>query len=336
MKKIISKLLFLCLSLLLLGLGSCGDKEQLSGVVGTLQYSTAACVPQDQLIRVRNENTQEAQRVIGIQIEPGTNDDKFYKLVSISINEQEETAIANLVPDIIIPPGGVMDIKVTYNPKRTTAGDELHTAYVDVVLGNPLVGVQQFALQGQAPTAKEGCGAGGGTRQFEVLEVVGILSHTANGEVPTQLEKEKDFKGNLVLSIVEDDKLVLEPEGWPEINFPLPDNTTLGIGVGSASSPVEFGGDGSLTFENMTFIGAGGAITLTGLTLTTGTITIEKSEAPNLATDSISRTGSSLDANGNMTLVVLAALPVDDPILQNQNEVKGGAFGLTLKLKEIQ
>lgn len=323
MKKLISNSLFSIISLLLvLGLQSCSNSEQVSGVIGTVKYSTTACVAQEKLVRVRNENTSEAQRVIGIQIEPGTNEDKFFKLISIKIDDQEETAIANVVPDIIIPPGGVMDIKVSYNPKAVTLGDDYHVSYLDVILGNPLVGMQQFALMGQALTAKPNCGSTQGEERVFTLTKITVEIRDKDIGDPLIQNPAVDPDASILRLFVNDETAIVSKDNFP--NIPIDANGQPVTGDLPAGEEFEGVFDGAnINFEGITLSGSG-VVDVVG-TLTTGTSSATGADA------SLELTGSPL-SNGKMTLVFTGKFP-DNELLE---ELNGGVIGATLEFDEGQ
>lgn len=325
MKKIISHSFFFLVALILLAtLHACGSADQISGISATVKYSTQACVPQEKLIRVRNQNTKEAQRVLGIQLEPGSNEDKFFKLVSIKVGNQEETAVANLVSDIIIPPGGVMDIKVIYNPKTMTLGDQFHITYLDVVLGNPLLGMQQFALVGQALTAKPGCGSTQG--EIFTFTVDEIVFHLVGPEVDGG-EAIINIPGNdvarpLQFSVV-DDVATLSPEGFPEFIISGPDvPVPNGLPVILQEETTGTFDGATLDFDLVQMAASG--IPVEG-SLTTGSESIHGDPE----TFELSLTGSPLQ-DDKMTLIYVAAIQ-DTPVPELKGAVVGAEFKLTIK-----
>lgn len=323
--------------LFLLVAGCDGKAPQVSGIVAISNIETIACQPRQKTFQIRNNDTDQPQRVQGVHFELGTNPDKFFKIIKVSANGSEKAAASNLVEEILLPPGGVMEIEVEYNPKETTptAEKDHHDTYLDVVLNGPKLGVMQIEIRGTAPTALEGCSneqVEG--RTFEVIAVKTILSHQAIGApVVTDLDVNVDVKGDLILS-GEGSEVTLATGGWPTVTFPLPPNgvglTELDIVLDDDSAPVDFSGS-SLTFENLTFVG-GGVVTLSGLTLTTGSITIDSAVAPNVAGGSITLTGSELNDQGEMTLVIAA--PLTAPPVDTVDQVGGGVFAIELTVKE--
>src|SRR5690606_13915817 len=101
----------------------------------------------------------------------------------VAVGNTVKQSVGNMVQEIIIPPGGIMTVKVSYNPKVVTSGEAYHNTYLDVVLNGPKLGVMQIELRGTAATAAEGCTTDGGNgQQFDVLAVRTTLSHSDLGD----------------------------------------------------------------------------------------------------------------------------------------------------------
>lgn len=333
----IKKIGFALLSLVLFGLHACsGGAPQISGIVAISNIETVACEAREKTLRIRNNDTSEPQRIQGVQFELGTNSDKWFKILSVTANGRTKEAVGNLVEEIILPPGGSMEILVQYKPRVTTPEGEYHATWVDVYLNGPKLGVMQIELRGTAPTAKEGCtNDTTGGRTFEVLAVKTILSHTGLGApVETDLDVNTDVEGNLVLNGSED-AVTIAPSGWPTITFPLPDGAPLpelNILLDEETGPTDFSA-GALNFEDVT-LSSPGVGAFPGLTLTTGSITIDSSVAPQVSGGSLTVTGSDLDDQGEMTLVTAAALT--RPPVDTVDNVGGGVFALVITVKEVQ
>ena len=187
-----------------LGLLSCGNRNvQISGIVAQASFETVACQPQEKTIKIRNNDTQEPQRVQGVLFELGTNNDKFFKVIEVSVNNNVKQAVGDLVEEVQMAPGSVLAVKVSYNPKKVTVGDETHATYLDIVLNGPKLGVMQIELLGKAPTALEGCGEGGGTGpEFDVVGVKTTLSHTGLGSnVVSDLDIAANVQGTFQLNV---------------------------------------------------------------------------------------------------------------------------------------
>jgi hypothetical protein len=231
-----------------------------------------------------------------------------------------------------------MTVKVSYNPRVVTKGEAYHNTYLDVVLNGPKLGVMQIELRGKAATAAPGCTtdtAGGNVDVFEVTAVKTTLSHKDNGEnVVSDLVVADTVTGSLKLTKLADGKVKIFPENWPVITFPLPAGSPiaqLDIKMVEETSDVAFGEDGVLTFEGLAFKG-GGVVNLTGLTLTTGSITIDSSVAENVFGGSISFEGAPLNEAGEMVLVIAAPLTVES--VAEQPKVGGGVFGMEIHFKK--
>ncbi|MFO1462501.1 MAG: hypothetical protein U1F66_01890 [bacterium] len=355
MKRNLAKLFFILLSLG--ALGACkGTPPQVSGVVAIANFETTACVPQEKTLQIRNNNTDEPQRVQGVLFELGTNDfDKegnhpdtlkegekyfqFFKVEQVAVGNVVKEAVKNMVTEIVLPPGGVMTVKVAYNPKVVTKGDAYHNTYLDVILNGPKLGVMQIELRGKAPTAQAGCTTDGGAgdgQEFEVTAVKTTLSHKDNGSnVVTDLDVNDAVTGTLILSKGSaDGKVKILTENWPAIKFPLPAGSPLAemeIKLAEDTGEADFGDDGKLSFEGVAFSGSN-VVNLTGLTLTTESLTIGSDKAPNVVGGSINFQGSPLNDQGEMTLVVAAPLTV--PPVDTVAKVGGGVFGMEIHLKK--
>ncbi len=345
---------FFLLPILLISACS-GTPLQLSGIVAIANLDTVACVPKAQIIQIRNSDTEQPQRVQGVHFELGTNDfDKegkkpgtlmpgedyfhYFNVDQVTVGNVTKAGVSNLVEEMILPPGGVMTIQVSYNPRAITQGEDYHNTYLDVVLNGPKLGVMQFELRGKALSAAPGCGETiGKVRPFQVLGVKTTLSHVDLGQpVVTDLNVAEAVEGNFELNELPDGKIVLTQTGWPRITFPLPEGAPipdLSISLSSDSDPVTLGSDGKIAFEGLDFNGSN-VVSLNNLKLTTDSITFTSAEAPNVSGGSITFTGSALNDQGEITLVVAAALTV--PPVDTTEKVGGGVFGMELTLKEIK
>jgi len=321
-------------STLLLVAGCAGEAPQVSGIVAKASFETVACQPQEKTLKVRNNNADEPQRVQGVLFELGTNPDKYFKVIDVTVNNKTKSAVNDLVEEIQLPPGGVMTVKVQYNPKKVTTGDEVHKTYLDVVLNGPKLGVMQIELDGTAPTALEGCGADSANAQeFDVIAVKTTLSHK---DLPANVVSDLDVATAVVGTFklnVDGDKAVLPSTGWPTITFPLPAGSPISeleITLPDDSPEGTFIA-GELVLEGLTFSGSN-VVNLSDLTLTTGSLTITSEQAPNVAGGTITFTGSALNDAGEMTVVIAA--PLTKPPVDTVAQVGGGVFGMEVKLKK--
>jgi len=333
---------------------SCGGvPPQVSGVVAIANYETTACIAQQKTLQIRNNNTSEPQRVQGVHFEFGTNDfDKlgnhpetlkegesyfqFFTVDEVSVGTTVKQAVGNMVQEIIIPPGGVMTVKVSYNPKVITKAEAYHNTYLDVVLNGPKLGVMQIELRGKAATAAEGCTTDGGSGQeFEVTAVRTTLSHKdLPAPVVTDLVVADAVEGTMKLSELSGGKVQILKNNWPKVTFPLPDGApleSLEISLEEDTPEGTLGSDGALTFEGVAFNGSN-VIHLTGLKLTTGSVTIDSSQAPNVHGGTVTFEGSPLSAEGEIKLVVAA--PLLGPPLEDTAQVGGGVFGMEITFKK--
>jgi hypothetical protein len=333
--KKIHKILLSFLGLALLTLAACENRApEISGIVAISNIETVACQPRTKTFKIRNNNDTDPQRVQGVLFELGTNEAKFFKILSVTSNGTTKKVEGNLEEEILLPPGGVMEVKVQYNPKEVTKEGEYHATYLDVVLNGPKMGVMQIEIRGTAPTSLPDCtNDPTGGRVFKVLAVKTVLSHKDLGApVETDLDVNTSVEGDLILNGPENAVMIL-PEGWPQVTFPLPAGSQIpeiNIVLSEETSTADFS-SGSLKIDDVTMEAPGVGV-FPGLTLTTGSITIDSSQAPNVSGGSITFTGSDLDSDGKMTLVV--ASPLTRPPVDTEPKVGGGVFGLEISLQE--
>jgi len=317
-----SKKLYFILSLFGISfLSACGGgQQQVSGIFAEAQFSTEACQPKSKIVTLRNDDTQNPQRVQGVSFEMGTNEDKFFKIDKVTIGGTDFTPSNEMVQDVIIPAGGVMSIQATYNPKRITPSGTRDTSYLDIFLNGPRLGIMQVRLSGEADTAAPGCGSGpsGTPHTFTVDKITvtinatslagGTFSNEITGSDITKPFKFTDDSGTA--TTLKDD--------FPNFNI-----TGAALPGGSIqvvlSDDTNGTFDGSkLEFDPITFT-AGGAISVTSK-LTTDSVSASGSQG------NINLTGSALSA-GKMKLVFAAKL--DNPLLSTLN---GGVVGFEMEL----
>jgi len=321
---------------LAIGLFSCGGAPpQVSGIVAKASFETTACQPQEKTLKVRNNDPEKPQRVQGVLFEMGTNNDRFYKIEDVTVNGIVKKAVADQVDEIQLPAGAVMSIRVTYNPKKVTVGDELQKTYVDVFLNGPKLGIMQIELDGKAPQALAGCGTeDANAQEFDVVAVKTTLSHKDLGaNVVSDLDVSTAVQGTFKLN-VDGETASIKTSGWPTITFPLPAGSPIpemAITLADDSPEGTFSADGKLSIEGMAFSGSN-VVNLADITLTTDSITIGSDKAPNVLGGTITFTGSPLNDQGEMTIVIAAPLTV--PPVDTVAKVGGGVFGLEVKLKK--
>src|SRR4030095_5481690 len=189
MKRILQ--IFVCV-LFLSTLHACsgGSGDQVSGIIAEAQFETVASSDLSKLIKVRNENTSQPQRIYGIHFEMGTNPNNYFKIEKATAGSTEFAATANVITEIIIPAGGVLEILTTYNPRAVTPAGQPHTAYMDIFLNGPKLGTLQVRLSGKAETAAPGCVAGGGGSGTEHVFTVNAI---------TVRIKDKDAEGGEIV-----------------------------------------------------------------------------------------------------------------------------------------
>lgn len=317
------------LSLAAFALSGCGGAPpQVSGIVAIADFETTACVPQEKTLQIRNNDTSEPQRVQGVMFEMGTNNDKFYKILEVSTASNVKKVVGNLAEEVLLPPGGVLSVKVAFNPKKTTAGDERQYTYLDFILNGPKLGVMQIELRGKAETAAPGCSAdSGNARVFQVVSLKTILNDKDLTPNPseTDLDVTTQVKGDFKFNI-DGEKVVLPLDGWPEITLQPPGQAAVPVKLDEDSPEGSFAG-GELKIDDMTLAASG--IPVGGVTITTGTVTISAADADG---GSFSLTGSTFDeTSGEMTLVV--ATPLTNAAFSSF-PIFNGAFGAEIHLKE--
>src|SRR5262245_36594338 len=166
---------FLLCAALISSLQACSSSsDQVSGIIAEAQFETVACQAKSKIIKIRNDNTSEPQRIYGIHFEMGTNPDNFFKIEKATVGSSEFTAEANVIKEVIIPAGGVLEVLTTYNPRAVTPAGQPHTAYMDIFLNGPKLGTLQVRLSGKAETAAPGCVGGGGSGTEHVFTVTAI------------------------------------------------------------------------------------------------------------------------------------------------------------------
>lgn len=325
---------FFLIFLGLAALAACGGgAPQISGIVAVANFETTACVKAEKTIQIRNNDSEEPQRVQGVHFEFGTNDfDKdgnrpetlvegetyfqFFKVEEVTVGNVVKQAVGNMVTEMIMPPGGVMTVKVSYNPKVITKGEAYHNTYLDVVLNGPKLGVMQIELRGKAPTALEGCGTTQGDLKKFRVDKVTIKIEDKDAEVPVQ--ETTDITETFQFG-VEGDKALIGKADFPSIPIDTPQ--------GAVSADLE-----DETFEG-TFDGAklefpAVRLSVLGQITVEGKLTTESVEvtAPD---GTLSATGSAL-ADGKMKLVFGSTLP-QNGLLQ---QLQGGAIVAEIELSE--
>jgi hypothetical protein len=316
------------LCLVLLGAARCGTVPQVSGIVAMTTIETVACQPRKKTLQIRNSNPTEPQRIQGVHFELGTNSKRFFKVEEVIANGRSKTAVENLVEEVMLPPGGHMDVVISYNPKVVTAEGEYHDTYLDVVLNGPRLGVMQIEIRGTAPTAMPGCSEdSGNARVFEVVKATTFIDDVDLADNPSvvELDLATQVQGDFKF-IIDGDKVVLPFDGWPTVILVPPGQGDIPVTL-SEDSPEGSFVDGQLTIEGITLLVTG--VPLTDVTLTTGTAS---TEAADISTGTLSKTGVAFDeASGKMTLVL--AMPLVHAAFESFPIFNGG-FAAVIELKE--
>ncbi len=189
MKRKLNRLKLTCLTLGLAALVfSCGgETKQMSGIVASVAFDTIACKPFEREVLFRNPNTEEAQRFMGVYIEPGSlqntepstsidpnEEPKFsYRLTKVTVNNKDYPVLGGAAADILVPPGSNVVATVSYNPQEITKDSNYHRGVLTFLFNGPDLGVVQYELLGRAETMYEGCGEGpaGDVYSFTVDQV---------------------------------------------------------------------------------------------------------------------------------------------------------------------
>ncbi len=299
---------------------SCGGgaNDQLGGIVGEVRFNTQACVPQQKIVQIRNDDTVNPQRVMGVYFELGTNADNNFKIDKVLVGSTEYTPASNLAEEILIPAGGIMSIHTTYKPRRVTT----HTndvTYLDLFLNGPKLGILQIKMNGEAPTAQAGCGLGE-TRNFKVNKIDIIVKAAAlpGGQFTNTITEDtitKPFKFTVTNEVA-----TMETDDFTAFSItadaiPTPDHR-IGVGL---SEPVEgsFTSTGSLAFEEFIIAVGGGALMAPG-ELTTGTS----------STGDVSLTGSPFDSTTKQMKLVFTGTITRSAAAELTNGTVGATFEL--------
>jgi hypothetical protein len=325
----LSKFFLLLTGLGALALSACGGSApQVSGIVAKVSLETTACLPLEKTLKIRNNDSTEPQRVQGVMFELGTNNDKYYKITAVTVGSSVKKVVGNLEEEVLLPPGGIMAVKVVYNPKKVTVGDELQSTYLDFVLNGPKLGVIQIELDGKAPQALQGCGtASENERVFQVVDATTTINDKDLNPNPavTALDVSTQVKGDFRFNI-DGEKVTMTTDGWPEIDLKPPDQPEVPVLLGEDSPEGSFK-DGDLTIDGLTLSASG--IAIPDVTLTTGSATASASDADG---GQFSITGKKFDeSTGEMTLVL--AVPLTENAFQG-TAIFNGVLAAEIHLKE--
>ncbi len=307
--------------------------EQVSGVIGQLNFSTYACQPEDHSLIVRNDNLQEPQRVQGVMFELGTNNDNFYKISKVVSNGIAYTGNGKIVSEIIIPAGGFMEIFLTYNPRKVTFGMDMHVSYLDIVLNGPQLGILQVKLDGTAPATLPNCGVSD-TTELEVVSVTTYLVHKVKfGDTnnKSELNVSTNVKGNFNIALDESAGTAAMTEaGWPEIILTLPPGSAA---IPELSITLAAGEYKDGTYDGKDVEISGLSVSVSGLAEFPDTILTSKAVTLTSEAAELKLQGSAKDAAGNMTLVVGAVLTKKNFQLLPA-DMEGAIFGAEIKVRQ--
>jgi len=316
-------------ALLLLALVACeSSTNQVGGLIGQVNYQTFACLPQDQTFMVRNDNMQEPQRIQAVMFELGTNKDKFYKISKVVSNGVEYKSMGDIANEIIIPPGGTMEVTVTYKPRKVTFTPDTHVTYLDIVLNGPKLGILQLKLNGTAEKSLPNCGQSNGT-EFEVIDMTTYMIHEASfgsNNNKTKLGAEA-VEGNFSFELDEAAGTAkMTEEGWPAITIPLPPGQPL------PELKVELLADEyEGTFDGVDLEIPGLVLDIAGLAQISGVTLTSKSVDLTTAGGNLKLTGSPLSGTNDITLVLVVELDKSTFGLLDE-DLNHAIFGAEIKL----
>jgi len=308
----LSILFIFLLSLPFLSILACGGGDkQVSGIFAQADYSTVACVEKEKVINIRNDNSSEPQRIMGVYFEYGTNKDNYFKIKKVMVGSAEYAPTnSNLAQEIIIPAGDVMSVYTSYKPRALGS----HETFLDVFLNGPQLGIKQVRLSGKADTKTPDCGQApaGDLKTFKVDKVtIKTVAGSVNAETPlTNITESFKFTVN-------NGKAIMTKDDFPSISIPVPDVGNIVADL-AAGDEVQGTFDGSvLSFDAVTLTTSVG-LGVTGK-LSTGSLN------ENNSAGQLSLQGAPL-ANGKMVLVFIAKIPGNVPTIGN------GVIGAKIEL----
>lgn len=303
---------------------SCGGgaNEQLGGIVGEVRFNTQACVPQQKIIKIRNDDTSNPQRVMGVYFELGTNEKNYYKIDKVVVGGTEYQPDSNLAQEVLIPAGGIMSVYVTYKPRKITSGGN-HLSYLDLFLNGPKLGILQIKMNGEAATAAEGCVDTGNEKKFKVTKV---QPHIQDGQnITVDANPITNITDGFKFSLSNDGEVKIEKDGFPAISIPNPSGVDVKADLLDDTYVGTFTeADGKLDFPEVEI-----EVAILNKTFETRltTDTLQGSQG----SVQMSLTGKPLASDGTMVVVLIAKLPTDIDQLEN---LKGGLFGAEIFLEE--
>lgn len=315
------------LALIALSLAACSDStNQLRGFVAVAAFQTEACKAVEKTVAFRNPSTETAQRLQGVYIEPGSDlgIEGYFRIKDVVVNGEPQDLLGNTAEEVLLPPGGLMEATVVYNPKKVTKPEQNHHAALSLLFQGPELGVVQYELVGLAPTAIPGCGTvQGEVFRFNVdVATITILDDDVSpDELPPQtLQDVGEFS-----FVVNGEAAIIDEVGFPSLTI----TTTLEdypeiVGDFEVGAIFDNGSfiDGVLEFPNVVIFGAG-VIPVQG-PLTTNEVKVTNTDAE------FTVIGSPFDGQ-NMKVVFGGKLTND--LLE---ELDGGVITAELELSLIE
>lgn len=292
-----------------------GSTKQVGGIVGEVQFSTEACVPQQKVIKIRNDDTTNPQRVMGVYFELGTNVKSLFKVEKVVVGSTEYSPENAITQEVLIPAGGIMSVYTRYNTRKATRSPDV--SYLDFFLNGPKLGILQIKMTGEAPSAAEGC-TEGESKRFRVVKVEQKIKDGSNADVAA--EDITTITDPFILE-VSGTTATISKDGFPSIPIPAPGLVvTADLGDGEYSGSFE---GGHLTIEDVE------VATSAGLSVTVTLTTESLTETNNGEVVSLTIPGSPL-ADGSMKVALIAKLPE----VSQLGALSHGLFGAILHLEE--
>ncbi len=313
--KSLSKILvsFFILTLSACGGGGGSSAEQLSGIIAEANFATSVCEPKAKIINIRNEDTNEPQRVQRLDFESGTNERGFFSITKAMVGTTEYSG-ANLT-NIVIPAGGVLSIHSSYNPRLDTYGNIVpsSTSYISLFLNGPRLGIPQVRLVGSTDPNSDPSVCG----QILKFNITSVKLTANTPATPTGTAQDVPITNATLQIAVSDGVAIISKTDLSTIDM-------LGFPANLDDGTFEGQFDGSkINFDRVSF-------NIAGAIHFVGKLTTETAEATN-GSVTISKTGSALAA-GRAKVVFAAAIPDAGAV---PAAYQGGVVAVEIELQQI-
>jgi len=290
----------------------CNAETQLGGIVGEVKFNTQACVPQQKIINIRNDDTTNPQRVMGVYFELGTNEKNVFNIKKVVVGSSEYTPENAIAQEVLIPAGGIMSVYTEYKTRIPTNVPD--TTYLDLFLNGPRLGILQVKLDGEAEQSPD-CKPGE-SKRFRVVKVIQKIKNAQN----------QDVAANDITNVTEPfffevsgAKAIINKDGFPKITIPTP-RIPLEADLDNGEFEGTFN-EGNLEIRNVKVK----AVLTVEVTLTTGSLTVES----DLSDASLTLEGQHL-SDGKMKVVLIAKLPE----VSDLGALSKGLYGAIIELEE--